>query len=724
MHRITHCLLAAWLVVSAACSQDPATRTREYIASGDEFARSGKYGEATIQYRNAIKVTAASAEAHEKLADAAARARDPQTAASAILRVADLKPDDPTAQIRAASLYLLAGRYEEARDRAAAALEADHADANAHLVLAQALAGLHDAARSEEALREAVRLAPTAPTPHVALGSFHWVAGRTTEAEAAFRKAVALAPQHVDANRALALLFMATGRAADAEPLWRVVSSGPDGLPFALADYLVTVNRLADAEHALAELAAREGTSDAARVRLAAVQYAREQRQAAHATLRVLLEQNPKNVPALLLQARFFQAEERLEEALRAAQNAAAADPTHAEAAFVGGSIYAALRDDVRAVESFEQALKLNPRDVSPYLAIARVRMRQGRPADAVEAAERAQAARQEDVAPRLVLIEALAHAGQRARAIQTAQAAIARWPRLAVLHVQLGLLQTADGRAEQARRSLSTALQLDPASIPALAALSDLDVRAGRAEAALSRIDSRIRQQPDDPALLLLSAQTHAAAGRTNQAEATLRRLIQIDPSNLDAFASLGRLYLATGRLEEAREQFEQLVPADKGAGAATMVGMIFEAQNRRDEAQRAYERALETNPRAGVAANNLAWLYQEQGRSDDALKWALVANEELRSMPEAKDTLGWIRVRRGEYGEALPLLASTVEARPDNPVYRYHLGYVYWKTGSVSRAREELRHALASKASFSGREDAERILGDLDPIAPKTSR
>jgi tetratricopeptide (TPR) repeat protein len=341
-----------------------------------------------------------------------------------------------------------------------------------------------------------------------------------------------------------------------------------------------------------------------------------------------------------------------------------------------------------------------------------------------VEAAGRARAARPDDLAPRLVLIEALANAGQRARAIEQAQAAIIRWPQVAVLHVQLGVQQAADGHSEQGRRSLSTALQLDPTSIAALSALADLDVRVGRAQAALARINHRLRQQPDNPVLLLLSARTHAAAGQHDKAETTLRRLVQLDPSNLDAFAALGRFYLATGRLDEAREQFERLAPNDKGAGAATMVGMILEAQNRPEEAQRAFERALETNPRAGVAANNLACLYQEQGRLDDALGWAIVANEQLRSMPEAKDTLGWIRVQRGEYREALPTLAASMEARPDNPLYRYHLAYAYWKTGSATHAREEFRRALASNAAFAGRDEAERILGELDSRALNITR
>src|SRR5262249_48661489 len=151
-----------------------------------------------------------------------------------------------------------------------------------------------------------------------------------------------------------------------------------------------------------------------------------------------------------------------------------------------------------------------------------------------------------------------------------------------------------------------------------------------------------------------------YAAAGQHAQSEAVLRRMVERDPSNLEAFAALGRLYVDTGRLEEARAQFEQLEAKDNTGAAATMVGMIFEAQQRTGDAARAYEKALATNPRAGAAANNLAWIFQEQGRFDEALKWALVATEQLHNLPAAQDTLAWIRVRRGEYREALPLLAE----------------------------------------------------------------
>src|SRR6185295_18266791 len=105
-------------------------------------------------------------------------------------------------------------------------------------------------------------------------------------------------------------------------------------------------------------------------------------------------------------------------------------------------------------------------------------------------------------------------------------------------------------------------------------------------------------------------------------------------------------------------------------------------------------------------------------------ALRWAIVANEELQTMPEAKDTLGWIRVQRGEYREGLPILAANVEARPDNPLYRYHLAYAYWKNGSLTSARQEFQRALASNAAFAGRPEAERILAELDEQSMTTER
>src|SRR4029078_11997806 len=90
--------LHGWQIVSAscvlqaaaACSCNPDAAARSSIENGDGYAKKGSYREAAIEYRNAVKAFPGSVEAHASLADAAARADDPQTAMVELLQVARL----------------------------------------------------------------------------------------------------------------------------------------------------------------------------------------------------------------------------------------------------------------------------------------------------------------------------------------------------------------------------------------------------------------------------------------------------------------------------------------------------------------------------------------------------------------------------------------------------------------------------------------------------------
>jgi tetratricopeptide (TPR) repeat protein len=215
---------------------------------------------------------------------------------------------------------------------------------------------------------------------------------------------------------------------------------------------------------------------------------------------------------------------------------------------------------------------------------------------------------------------------------------------------------------------------------------------------------------------LLLLAAETEVALGEFDRAETMLKRIIASDDTSLPAYAALGRLYVAQNRLEPALAQFQRLALQDPTPASRTVVAQILSATGRRDEAKREYEQVLSRHPAAAVAANNLAWMYQEDGRLDEALRLALVARKRLDRAPEVADTLGWIHVRRGEFQQAIQPLSDAVQARPDNPLYRAHLGVTYWKAGDAAQAARELKIALASSESFSGRAEAEAALRQVE--------
>src|SRR5262249_61735444 len=86
-------------------------------------------------------------------------------------------------------------------------------------------------------------------------------------------------------------------------------------------------------------------------------------------------------------------------------------------------------------------------------------------------------------------------------------------------------------------------------------------------------------------------------------------------------------------------------------------------------------YEPVLAREPRAAVAANNLAWMLMQQDRLDDALRYALVAKAELRHSPQVNDTLGWIYFQRKQLRDAVPLVAEAAERQPESEIYRVHL-------------------------------------------------
>jgi tetratricopeptide (TPR) repeat protein len=123
-----------------------------------------------------------------------------------------------------------------------------------------------------------------------------------------------------------------------------------------------------------------------------------------------------------------------------------------------------------------------------------------------------------------------------------------------------------------------------------------------------------------------------------------------------------------------------------------------------------------MEKNPRAGVAANNLAWLYAEDGRLDEAVRLAGVAGEVLRDRPEPQDTLGWAYYRKGLPVLALTAFEQALELAPDNPVYHYHLGLAHMRVGDEERGRASLRRALALKSDFAYAAEARSALAAAD--------
>lgn len=741
--------------LAGACARDPQAAMERHLASGDKYQAEGRLPEAIIEYRNAVQRQPNAGPARRKLAEAYLKANDPAKALPELVRAADLLSHDVDLQVKAGSLLLLAGRFEDARGRADKALALDPKHVPAHVLLANALAGLKDMdaaiAQVEEAITlspergatysqlgvlelsrgkreaaerafvKATELDPKSLSAQMALANFFWVTGRGAEAESALKKSIEIAPQDSAPNRALATFYISTNRAPEAEPYLKKVMEITK-LPAAaltLADYYLARGDDASAIAILDPMTTDPKTRADAQVRLAALDNRRGRRLKAYERLETVLAGKGTNLSALLLKAELLLADQKLEEALAAANAAVASQKNSAPAVFMLARVQAQRRQTDAAIKAYEEVLRLNPRATQARLALAQLHLSQGQSETSVQLAEEAARTQPQNAQAKLLLVQGLLARGELKRAEAELEVLIKRYPQSALVQVRMGTLRGMQGNAAEARKHFDRATALAPDSLEALAGHVALDLGTKKHEDARRRVDERLQKGNVTGSLLMMAARTYLVGGDEKGAEDFLRRAVQTDPGLLPAYGALGQLYVRQGKLDGARAEFEALSKrASRPAGALTMLGTIEQMQGNTAAARATYERALQADPEAAVAANNLAWLYATQGGNlDVALQLAQTAKRRLPDNADVNDTLGYIYYKKDLHALAIPAFKASLAKDAKSPVYHSHLGLAYAKSGDVENARQHLTSALRLKGDFDGAQEAKRVLESLPP-------
>ncbi len=729
-------VLVAVLALSAAagCKGNPDKTKRAYFESGNRYFEQKRFGEAVVEFRNAINVDPSYGEAYERLSEALIESSDVPGAARALLRAADLLPTRIDLQLKAGNLLLLAGRFDDARVRADKVILTEPRNIPAQILRANALAGLRDLERAlveieqalaldpgraltftalgsvqsargenaeaETAFRRAVELDPKAVAARLALGNFLWTTNRPAEAETAFLEAAKIEPANRLVNRALATYYLATSRTAEAEKFLLTLAED-DRDPtaaFALADYYVMVRKYDEAVTALTPLTADRSRGASARLRIARIKYLQNDTAQAYRIVDEVIAQNPGSSAALLTRARFLVGENKDAAALDLATRATQADKTSAEAQYVLGTIQMHLRRPEEARRAFNRVLEINPRATAAQVQLASLELLRGNPAASVQHAQDAVTSQPQNANARFLLARSHLASNNLDGAERELKTLLADHPGWSAVHSAMGVLQMRRQNLAAARQAFSTALSLDDKAIEPIAALIALDVQAGRVNEARRRLSERLAANPTDRDTTLMAARAYILMREYDRAEVLLKKLVEGDPANLNAYSSLAQIYIAQGHLDAARASFERVAEQrPDSASAQTMVGVLLQAQHRSADAVPRYEQALRADNRAAVAANNLAWIYAEQGQNlTAALELAQTAKQALPNRAEISDTLGFVYMKKSAFELAVAAFREAVTQAPENPRYRLRLGIALAKAGRQDEARRVVAPVL----------------------------
>jgi len=186
--------------------------------------------------------------------------------------------------------------------------------------------------------------------------------------------------------------------------------------------------------------------------------------------------------------------------------------------------------------------------------------------------------------------------------------------------------------------------------------------------------------------------------AGHTAKAEAILRTVLHLHPDDLPARDELGLVLQAQGRREEALTQFQDLLKRDpSNAGVYSNMGICLEAMGRDEDALAAFKKALELKPNLRSAHVDLANYYRYHHHPRKAVTHLKRAIAITPGDPIAHGGLGAVYSDQEEWAKAEAQYRALLAIAPRNVHGITELGNVLLRQGHLKRAIARFKSALS---------------------------
>jgi tetratricopeptide (TPR) repeat protein len=769
-------VILAVLVGLASCSRDPNVVKKHYLESGNKYFDKGRYKEASIQYRNALKRDPKYGPAYYKLALVSLKTSDIGGAVSSLRRAVELIHDD----------------------------QPDHWDAVVKLTEIYLAVANGDKQYMDEVDKFIVQLRRHDPNSfdlHRLVGDLSYY--KATEA---YQKA-----QEAEKNR-----YVEEGNQRRAEGLafldaaaaeYRMADSikpGQQGVSMQLARALAAKGDFTGSETLYRRVIAKDKTYQNAYTELYRMFLFQKKPGDAEQVLKLAFDNNPKQYGFLTLLAMHYYGLQRHDEMVGVLNTIKSHAKDFDQAYLTVGDFYLRTGDGEAAIREYKEGIVKDVKKKATYQKrVIEVLMRQGRRSDAAEINSQILKDNPTDNDARGLAATFLLDKGDVAKALAELQAVVTHAPDNPVSRYNLGRAHAARGEYEQARQQFQIAIDKNPNYVLARVAMAQLQVARQDFDAALktaeavltidkgnvnarliesaalmglkkfsdSRVllDTMLKDNPGSPDVLFQLGVVNLAENRYQEAEDAFRRAYQLNPANsrglmgivetemeqnkteealkllqaesdkapgrIDLLLSLANVAVRAGKFDFAIQTYGRILgQADKSVKPGEIylrigetyrrkgdannaikalqkaretlpdsvyvlsaLALVLDGASRKPEAKQFYEATLKLEPDNAIVLNNLAYLLAETGADlNDALTKAQRAKQMRPDLPEVSDTLGWIYLKKGLADNAIEVFKDLVAKVPHQSTYRFHLGMAYSQKGDKTKAMEQLKEAL----------------------------
>ena len=720
------------LLLTTACALTPEAREAKHMAAGKRYLASGKYKEASIEFRVASQNMPKDAESLYQLGMTYLSANAGPAALDSFQKAAGVNPKHEGAQYQVALFevgsskpeQVLAGKAVLEKYSAAHPKDAESVGA---LSLVEAKLG-----NKEEALRllyVAVANDPSQLRPASAVIALYAARGDIDTARdiargiaeklpdspdaAVLRAQVSLAVRDVadadaqidralelkrDFQPALALRLrreLMTSDKPGAEQTSRTLSRSPQrSMWSAYARMLVAEHKFDEAAAEFDRVLKEHGDPVEIRDEYSATMLADGRRRQAEAIVAATLAKNPKDKTALLQRVTLEIDNGNTEGATKDIDSLLDLKALSGPLSYQQSRLAAARGNSVQQGDLLTDALRRNPRLFSARLDLARLLTGSEKGRTAITVLEGASTIEKSTAEYIFHYNMALMAAGDWERARKGVDAGLAAARSPAFLY-QDGLLRARNRDLPGARKSLEASFQAEPSNPLTLSLLNDVMRDQGETPKFLAMLREAVTKNPGSvPLENALGSQLAAQGDRNGARTAYMAARAAGDIAGADV--AIAKLDMQTGSFDAAKQRLTDLIKGHDNAPARLLLAEIETRRGSGANAIQHYLKAIEMQPANVAALNNLGDLIASNPSTNgDALFWARKALAIAPSSPIVEDTVGWIYYRQGKYADALPFLERSAQSS-DRPLAHYHLAAALIKGGDAMRGRREYELAV----------------------------